>query len=62
MKAIHRMLIAFVAAVGMVFTSSGTSHAGMDNEMVLLDEQGRTLTIQQWDTFLKACSRLTATG
>ncbi len=52
MKAIHRMLIAFVAAVGMVFTSTGTSHAGMDNEMVLLDEQGRTLTIQQWDTFL----------
>ena len=36
----------------MVFTSTGTSRAGMDNEMVLLDEQGRTLTIQQWDTFL----------
>ncbi len=52
MKAIHRMLIAFVAAVGMVFTSAGTSHAGLDNEMVLLDEQGRSLTIQQWDTFL----------
>jgi hypothetical protein len=52
MKAIGRMLIAVVFAVAALFSSSGTSHAGMDNEMVLLDEQGRTLTVQQWDTFL----------
>ncbi|EID14158.1 MspA family porin, partial [Mycolicibacterium phlei] len=34
------------------FVSSGTSHAGLDNELSLVDGQGRTLTIQQWDTFL----------
>ncbi|WP_407662349.1 MspA family porin [Mycolicibacterium rutilum] len=35
-----------------VFVSSGTAQAGLDNELTLNDEQGRTLTIQQWDTFL----------
>ncbi len=25
---------------------------GLDNELSLVDEQGRTLTVQQWDTFL----------
>ncbi|TFV61089.1 porin [Mycobacterium sp. PS03-16] len=52
MKAISRVLIALVAAVAAVFTSAGTSHAGLDNELSLVDGQGRTLTIQQWDTFL----------
>ncbi len=58
MLAIRRMLIATVAtvatvaAVAAVFASSGTSHAGLDNELSLVDEQGRTLTVQQWDTFL----------
>jgi hypothetical protein len=32
--------------------STGTSHAGLDNELSLVDGQDRTLTIQQWDTFL----------
>jgi hypothetical protein len=52
MKAISRVLIAMVAAVAALFTSTGTSHAGLDNELSLVDGQGRTLTIQQWDTFL----------
>jgi MspA len=52
MKAISRVLIAMVAAIAALFTSTGTSHAGLDNEMSLLDGQDRTLTIQQWDTFL----------
>ncbi|TFV61088.1 porin [Mycobacterium sp. PS03-16] len=52
MKTISRVLIALVAAVAAVFTSTGTSHAGLDNELSLVDGQGRTLTIQQWDTFL----------
>jgi MspA len=30
----------------------GTSHAGLDNELSVVDGQGRALTIQQWDTFL----------
>jgi hypothetical protein len=52
MKAISRVLIALVAAIAALFTSTGTSNAGLDNELSLVDGQGRTLTIQQWDTFL----------
>ena len=52
MKAISRVLIAMVRAVAALFVSTGTSHAGLDNELSLVDGQDRTLTIQQWDTFL----------
>ena len=52
MKAISRVLIAMVAAVAALFVSTGTSHAGLDNQLSLVDGQDRTLTIQQWDTFL----------
>ena len=52
MKAISRMLIALATAIAAVFASAGTSHAGLDNELSLVDEQGRTLTVQQWDTYL----------
>jgi hypothetical protein len=52
MKAISRVLIAMVAAVAALFVSTGTSHAALDNELSLVDGQDRTLTIQQWDTFL----------
>jgi hypothetical protein len=52
MKAISRVLIAMALAVGSLFVSTGTSHAGLDNELSLVDGQDRTLTIQQWDTFL----------
>jgi hypothetical protein len=52
MKAISRVLIAMVAAIAALFVSAGTSHAGLDNELSLVDGQDRTLTIQQWDTFL----------
>src|SRR5689334_681481 len=52
MKAISRMLVVMVMAVAGLFVSTGTSHAGLDNELSLVDGQDRTLTIQQWDTFL----------
>jgi hypothetical protein len=52
MNAIGRLVIAIVAAVATLFASTGTSHAGLDDELSLIDEQGRTLNIQQWDTFL----------
>ncbi|MDG4664441.1 MspA family porin [Mycobacterium sp. 236(2023)] len=52
MKAISRVLIAMATAVAALFVGTGTSHAGLDNELSLVDGQGRTLTIQQWDTFL----------
>lgn len=52
MKAIFRALTAAAVATAALFASAPTSHAGLDNELSLVDEQGRTLTIQQWDTFL----------
>ena len=52
MKVIGRVLVALVAAIAALFVSTGTSHAGLDNELSLLDGKDRTLTIQQWDTFL----------
>ena len=52
MKVFSRVLVALIAAVAALFASTGTSHAGLDNELSLVDGQGRTLTIQQWDTFL----------
>ena len=39
-------------AIASLFVSTGTSHAGLDNELSLVDGQDRTLTVQQWDTFL----------
>ena len=39
---------ACVAWVG----TSVPAHAGLDNELSLVDGQDRTLTVQQWDTFL----------
>ena len=52
MKAISRVLVALIAAVAALFATTGTSHAGLDNELSLVDGQDRTLTVQQWDTFL----------
>ncbi|MCW2558167.1 MAG: porin [Mycobacterium sp.] len=52
MKAMSKVLVALIAAVAALFASTGTSHAGLDNELSLVDGQDRTLTIQQWDTFL----------
>ena len=52
MKVFGRVLLAMVAALAALFVSTGTSHAGLDNELSLVDGQDRTLTIQQWDTFL----------
>src|SRR4249919_3392129 len=52
MKVLSRVRIAMVAAIAALFVSTGTSHAGLDNELSLVDGQDRTLTVQQWDTFL----------
>ena len=52
MKAFSRVLVAAVAATSSLFFGAGTSHAGLDNELSLVDGQDRTLTVQQWDTFL----------
>ncbi|GJF09450.1 porin MspA [Mycolicibacterium cyprinidarum] len=52
MKTVGRVLIVMVAAISALFVSTGTSHAGLDNELSVVDGQGNTLTVQQWDTFL----------
>ncbi|KMO75678.1 porin [Mycolicibacterium obuense] len=52
MKLIIRVLAALSMSVAALLVSTGTSHAGLDNELSLVDGKGRTLTIQQWDTFL----------
>jgi hypothetical protein len=52
MKIAARALVALVASLMMLFVSAGTSHAGLDNEMSVVDGKDRTLVIQQWDTFL----------
>jgi hypothetical protein len=52
MKAFTRVLVALVAAISALFVGAGTSRAVLDNELSLVDGQDRTLTVQQWDTFL----------
>ncbi|MGE2724315.1 MspA family porin [Mycolicibacterium pulveris] len=52
MQTIGRVAIVFVTAVASLFVSTGTSHATLDNELSIVDGKDRTLTIQQWDTFL----------
>src|ERR1700755_973623 len=58
MKAFSRVLVAWVAAVAALFAATGTAHAGWDNELSLVDGKDRTLTIQQWDTFLNGVFHL----
>jgi hypothetical protein len=52
MTVIGRIGMGLGAAVVALFVSTGTSHAGLDNELSGVDGKGRTLVIQQWDTFL----------
>jgi MspA len=49
---IGRIGMGLVAAVVALFVSTGTSHAALDNELSVVDGGGRTMVIQQWDTFL----------
>ena len=62
MKTIGRVLVTLVAALAGLFAGTGTASADLDNQMSLVDGGGRTMTIQQWDTFLDGCSRWTATS
>ena len=52
MKALGRVLVVLATAFAALFVGSGTSHAVLDDQMSLVDGGGRTMTIQQWDTFL----------
>jgi len=52
MKPIGRVLVVLVAMFSALFVGAGTSQAGLDNQMSLVDGKGRTMTVQQWDTVL----------
>src|SRR5262245_16281046 len=41
MKVIGRVLVALIAALAALFVSTGTSHAGLDNELSVVDGKGR---------------------
>ena len=47
-----RVLAAIIAACAALLAAPGTSNAAMDNQQSLVDGKGRTMTVQQWDTFL----------
>lgn len=57
-KAISRGLVALSGVCAATVLSAGTSHAGLDNQLSLVDGKDRTLTIQQWDTFLNGVAPL----
>ncbi|MDY6996191.1 MAG: MspA family porin [Actinomycetota bacterium] len=46
------MILAITGSTTVIAMSVGTAHAGLDDELSLVDGQGRTMTVQQWDTFL----------
>ncbi len=52
MKVISRAVVALIAAMAALVAGSPVSNAVMDNQMSLVDGGGRTMTIQQWDTYL----------
>ncbi len=52
MKVIGRVLVAMVAAVAALFAVAAPRRRCWTTSMSLVDGGGRTMTIQQWDTFL----------
>ncbi|MFM9035309.1 MAG: MspA family porin [Mycobacterium sp.] len=52
MSRIRPVLAASAAVLVALFATPGTARAGLDNQQVLVAGDGRTLTIQQWDTYL----------
>ena len=53
MNKLKRSLSSLVLSLGVaLFGTVAPAQAGMDNQQSLVDGKGRTMTIQQWDTFL----------
>lgn len=52
MRILRQLVAVVLTAAGCAFALAPTADAGMDNELSITDERGRTLTVQQWDTFL----------
>ncbi len=49
---LRRTVGSLAVALAALFSTAVPAHAGMDNQQSLVDGKGRTMTIQQWDTFL----------
>ncbi|MCV7344717.1 MspA family porin [Mycolicibacterium rhodesiae] len=58
MKTPVRALALAVAAIAALAPSRGVANAGLDNQLSIVDGGGRTLTVQQWDTFLNGVAPL----
>lgn len=58
MKAYCRVVLAATLGWIMLFAVQAPAHAGLDNHANIVDNSGQTLTIQQWDTFLKGVAPL----
>ncbi|GAY18815.1 MspA family porin [Mycobacterium sp. shizuoka-1] len=58
MKILSTTLAAGVAAFVALSPSSAVAQASLDNQLSIVDGSGRTLTVQQWDTFLNGVAPL----
>lgn len=47
-----------ITAIAALLALPATAHAGLDNQLSLVDGKDRTLTVQQWDTFLNGVAPL----
>lgn len=56
MRAVVGTLLVVSAAV--MFMSAGPAQAGIDDEFTIIDERGRMLTVQQWETNLQGVAPL----
>jgi hypothetical protein len=58
MNILHRTLAVTASVATLLSTATAISHAALDNQLALVDGKARTLTIQQWDTFLNGVAPL----
>ncbi|TGD88359.1 porin [Mycolicibacterium sp. CH28] len=52
MRLVTSALTLITAFLLTLAVGGGISHAALDNQLSVVDGQGRTMTVQQWDTFL----------
>lgn len=58
MKIISRSLVVVSSIIVALLVTTSSARAGLDNEVSIVDDIGRTLTVQQWDTFLNGVAPL----
>ncbi len=58
MNILQRAFAVTASVATLLSTGTATSRAALDNQLALVDGKDRTLTIQQWDTFLNGVAPL----